>query len=526
MTPARLLPIASIVLMLVVSFLILPLSLQIASEVESSLSYNISLATYFGGFNIEEVSEVTCASDGSIVMVGHTNSPDLTTTEDAFQPTYSGGQWDIFVVKFDVSGALVFSSFLGGSDYEHVDDVEIRSDGSLIVVGFTSSLDFPVTSDAIQSSLSGETDGYITRISADGRTLLYSTYYGGALSDTIRSVKLDQEENYMIAGTSASFGLSTDGAYKEHPSGGEDLFIARITDDGSQTEMFTYIGGSRVDRVECMAIDSLNNYILTGQTSSQDFPTTEQAYQTENAGVWDAYLIKVSSDGTSILLSTYIGGENEDVGRGVATNDLDEIVVVGYTGSTDLKTLSPLQPEYAGGTRDIFIYKCNKTGITEYLTYLGGSEFDIAYAVEFDGINRPIIIGRTLSDDYPLVNSLQNQRAGHLDTTVTLLAGDGQSILFSTYIGGSAEDSGESIFFDIDQRMIISGRTASSDFPISEGAYQMQIGGYYDVFLCRLQISSSSSHHDIIGWYPSIIVTVAISIMAISTTIIRKWRRG
>lgn len=512
----------SIAFILMMSFLFYPIST--ASSVTNSQSFEVSFATYFGGSSIEEVSEVACSSDDSVVIVGHTSSQDLPTSKDAFQANYSGGEWDIFVTKFDINGELVFSSFLGGSDFEHVDDVKVRSDGSIIVVGFTLSLDFPVTSDALQSSSSGDTDGFITRISSDGTELMYSTYFGGSLRDTIRSIRLDQDENYLIAGSSASPDLATDGAFQLQPSGGQDSFIAKITQDGSSTIMFSYVGGEREDRVQCMTIDSFNNYILSGQTNSQDFPVTEEAFQEDNSGGWDAFLTKISSDGTSLIFSTYIGGSTEDVGRGAAVNSLDEIVLVGYTNSTDFKTQSPLQSGHAGGYYDIFIYKCNSGGLTEFATYLGGNQFDIAYAAAFDYNDRPIIIGRTLSDDFPTINSFQEQRGGHLDTTITMLTPDGQTVLFSSFIGGTAEDSGESIAIQSDETIVISGRTASTDFPCTENAYQTTIGGSYDVFLCRILINTHSQNLDsMLVLFVSVFVC---SIIMGGFLLTKKWRRG
>lgn len=516
----QLVPIKGMAVILI-SLLICPITIQAVSSTPYFQSVEISYATYFGGSGIEEVSEVACGQDGSVAIVGHTSSPDLRTSEDAFQADYSGGQWDIFVAKFDANGNLVFSSFLGGSGYEHVDDVVIRSDGSVVVVGFTLSLDFPVTLDAIQPSPSGETDGFIARISSDGKTLIYSTYYGGHLRDTIRSIRLDQDENYLVAGTAASTELATDSAFQTQPSGGPDLFIAKIAHDGSSTIMFSYCGGNKDDRIECLAIDSSNNYILSGQTSSHDFPTTEDAYQKSNSGGWDAFLTKLSSNGTNLLYSTYIGGSSEDSGRGVAVNSLDEIVVAGYTSSTDLSTLSPLQSEHAGGYCDILVYKCTSTGTTKYVTYLGGSELDISYGVVFDDNDRPIIVGRSLSDDFPINNSFQEQRVGHLDTTITMLTADGQTILFSSYIGGTKEDSGESISLGNDSVIAISGRTASADFPCTEDAYQTNIGGSYDVFLCVVQYSSSQDSASVLGPLIAVVIfsTVFIGI------VINKWHK-
>jgi len=476
--------------------LVLLLTPVISSSVSASLNtpvVSISYVTYFGGSNIEEVSTTACREDGSVAIVGHCNSQNLPVSEDAFQKEFRGGDWDIFVAMFSITGELEFCTYLGGSAREHVDSVAFDNSGNVIVAGLTRSEDFPVTSNALQTEHAGESDGFLVAISDNGSTLLYGTYFGGNSSDSIEDIIIDQNGNYLFSGTTSSAGLATEGAYQSQPQGGEDVFVAKLSYDGGTLQLFSYIGGITTDRLESMVIDSSHNFILSGLTRSSDFPTTSEAFQTDYSGSGDAFLTKVSRNGSSLEWSTFIGGTDEEYGRGVDVDSFDNIVVTGETQSLDLETFNAVQSDHGGGTYDAFVCKCTPEGLVQFLSYLGGNQFDLAYDVKFDINDRPIVVGRTLSDDFPLQNPFQSNRTGHLDLTITELSTDGQSVVMSSYFGGSAEDSGESISISSDGLIILTGRTASPDLPCSNNAFRNEIGGSYDAFLCIMSVDLQSN---------------------------------
>ncbi|MFW9844609.1 MAG: hypothetical protein ACFFEV_08530 [Candidatus Thorarchaeota archaeon] len=481
-------------------------------------SDTISYVTYFGGSNIEEVSTTACRDDGVIAMIGHSNSPDLPVSQDAFQQEFCGGEWDAFVTMYDRMGDMILCTYLGGSEREHVDWVAFDNSGNIVVVGNTASDDFPITDDALQSERVGEFDGFIAVISENG-TLLYGTYFGGNSTDSIEFVAIDNNGNYLFGGTTSSAGLATEGAFQTYPQGGLDAYVAKLSSNGSTMLLFSYYGGSTTDRVDSMTVDSSCNFILSGQTKSEDFPTSLNAFQEDYAGAGDVFLTKIASDGSEIQWSTFIGGSSEENGRGVGVDSADSIIVTGAVTSSDLESYNAFQPEY-GGECDTLIAKFTSQGEVQSLSYLGGNQLDYAYDVEADESDRIVIAGRTLSDNYPLYEQIQSNRTGHLDLTITIMSNDMDSLVMSTLFGGSKEDSGESVSISSDGRIVITGRTASDDLPCTENAEQDKIGGSYDSFMVIISTEDSAN----IDLSQTVILTaVGVAVVIIAITI---WKRN
>lgn len=488
-----------------------------ASTVNSPIT--ISYVTYFGGLNIEEVSTTACRDDGFIAMVGHSNSPNLPVTQFAFQQEFRGGDWDAFVVMYDNHGDMTLCTYLGGGAREHVDWVAFDNSGNLVIVGSTASDDFPVTNDSFQSERAGEYDGFIATISDNG-TLLYGTYFGGNSTDSIEFVAIDDDGNYLFGGTTSSTGMATEGAFQTNLKGGLDAYIAKLSGDGRNVLLFSYLGGSTTDRVDSMSVDSTFNFILSGLTRSEDFPISSNAFQKNYAGAGDVFLTKMASDGSEINWSTFIGGSAEENGRGVGVDSSDNIMVTGAVTSSDMQVYNAFQPEY-GGSCDTLIGKFSSGGEIQTLSFLGGDQLDHAYDIESDTEDNTVIAGRTLSDNYPLYDSFQSNRTGHLDLTITIMSNDMELLVLSTLFGGSKEDSGESISVSADGKIIITGRTASDDLPCTADAEQNEIGGSYDSFLVVISLKSSTSSP---AFSQTIIITTVTAMIVIAAVIL--WKKN
>jgi len=501
-------------ILLVIAVLSSPLyMIPSASASTANPPLTVSYVTYFGGLNIEEVSNTACRDDGAIAMVGHSNSPDLPVSSGAFQQEFRGGDWDVFVTMYNAAGEMTLCTYLGGSAREHVDWVTIDNSGNLVVVGTTISDDFPVTEDALLSQRAGEYDGFLAKISDNG-TLLYGTYFGGNSTDSIEFVDVDNDGNYLIGGTTSSAGLATEDAFQTNLQGGWDAYVAKLSSNGSSILLFSYLGGSTTDRVDSMSVDSSSNFIISGLTRSEDFPTSPNAFQTEYAGAGDVFLAKVSSDGSELQWSTFIGGSSEENGRGVGVDSSDNVMVTGAVTSSDMPVYNAFQPEY-GGSCDTLIGKFSPDGEVQTVSFLGGDQLDHAYDIEVDASDQIVIAGRTLSDDYPLYGSIQSNRTGHLDLTITIMSNDMKSLIMSTLFGGTKEDSGESVSVSSDGRIIITGRTASDDLPCTRNAAQDEIGGSYDSFLVIISpvLTNSDSLPQL-----AIITFVAVILGAIAIT--------
>ncbi|TFG27176.1 hypothetical protein EU528_13285 [Candidatus Thorarchaeota archaeon] len=447
-----------------------------------------SYSTYFGGTDGEDATKVAFDNEGNTILIGQTPSDDFPITTNALQDTYGGGDWDGFVAKFSSSGDLLYSSYLGGSGYEHVTSVNIDSGNNIVLTGTTGSSNFPTTLDALDSTFGGLTDGFLMKIAPNG-TLLYSTFIGGAGNDWIYGIQFDANGNYMFSGWTDSTGLGTSGSLHQNPIGGTDGFIARVSSNGAALQMFSYLGGTGNDRIYVMDIDSEYNYVLAGITASSNYEVTGGAFQSISTASGDAVLTKINHDGNSLVYSTYLGGNDDDFGLGVAVDSADNMIISGYTESDDLAVLNAQQATFGGGIADIYVAKFNETGGLQFLTYLGGIATDYCWDIAVDPSDNIIIGGRTSSSNYPAHDGLNDTLAGSYDAVATKYAPDGQTIIASSFVGGSGSDIGEGIAVDGDGNVVLSGRTVSENFPVTAGAYQEEIGGSSDVFVCHIAFS-------------------------------------
>jgi len=440
--------------------------------------------TYFGGSNFEDATKVAFDNEGNTILIGQTQSNNLNTTENAFQPDEGGGDWDAFIAKFSPMGELLFSSYLGGTGYEHITSVNVDSNNNMVIAGTTASAGLPTTAGALHETHIGSTDGFVFVIAPNG-TILYGTYFGGTQEDWIYGMEFDDSGNLMFAGWTNSPGLATSGVYQTaYAGGGGDAFVARLSADCSTLQMFSYVGGAGDDRGWQMTIDDSDNYIISG-VAGAGFPITAGAHQSSHGGNSDAYLTMVAYDGTSLNFSTYLGGTGDDIGLGVDVDSQGDIILTGDTTSDDITTLNAIQDTFAGGANDFFASKFNASGHPYFVTYIGGNETDRCWDARVDVDDNLVMVGRTSSFDFPALNGMNDTKSGGFDACVIKLSSDGQTILASTFIGGDGEDIGEGIAVNSLGDIVVTGRTWSANFPVTAGAHQEDIGGYSDVFVCH-----------------------------------------
>ena len=313
-------------------------------------------------------------------------------------------------------------------------------------------------------------------------TLVYSTYLGGIRGNG-SGIAVDSLGNaYVTGSTSSSSFPTTVGAFQTANAGGNDAFVTKLNADGTGLDYSTYLGGSDNDQASKIAVDSLGNAYVTGNTSSTDFPTTAGALQTANAGGsafgGDAFVTKLNASGTGLLYSTYLGGSGDELGSGIAVDSLGNAYVTGNTSSTDFPTTAgALQTANAGGSAfggDAFVTKLNADGTgLEYSTYLGGSDNDFGRSIAVDSLGSAYVTGSTSSTNFPTtVGAFQTANAGVGDAFVTKLNAAGTGIDYSTYLGGSKDDFASSIAVDSLGNAYVTGQTRSSNFPTTVGAFQ------------------------------------------------------
>ncbi|HVF55990.1 MAG TPA: SBBP repeat-containing protein [Pyrinomonadaceae bacterium] len=409
-------------------------------------------STYLGGSGSEQGRGIAVDSAGSAYVTGVTNSTNFPTA-NAFDATLGSNGDDAFVTKLNPAGnALVYSTFLGGSDSaEFGQAITVDSAGAAYVTGSTFSNDFP-TLNPIQATYSGgSTDAFLSKLNAAGSALVYSTYLGGNDNDSGEGIKVDSAGNAYVGGDTFSTNFPTLSPIQAANGGNGDTFVLKVNPGGNALVYSTYLGGSARDACEDLAIDSAGNVYTTGDTESMNFPTAN-AFQAANGGTTlaqDAFVTKINAAGNALVFSTYLGGTGGEIGFGIAVDSSGNVYVAGGTGSnTTFPTANAIQCARAGSA-DVFATKFNAAGSALfYSTYIGGNDDDQARGIALDPAGNAYIAGRTSSTNYPTVNAFQSAFGGETppfgDAFVTKIsdapAGPASQLLFTQTAPSVQED--------------------------------------------------------------------------------------
>ncbi|MCG2680311.1 MAG: SBBP repeat-containing protein, partial [Kiritimatiellae bacterium] len=458
-------------------------------------------STYLDGSDMDSSDCIVVDGSGNAYVTGYTDSTDFPTTAGAYDTSYNGWR-EGFITKINASGtALVYSTYLGGSGPDHPSSIAIDSSGNAYVTGHTSSIDFPTTVGAYDTSHNGKTyDTFITKLNASGTALVYSTYLGGSGDDYTSSITLDGSGNAYVTGSTDSNDFpATAGAYETSYiyNGWREGFITKLNASGTALVYSTYLGGNGEDWIYSIALDHSGNAYVTGGTYSTDFPTTSGAYDTSyNGGRSAAFITKLNATGTALVYSTYLEGSSYDSGYSIALDGSGNAYVTGNTYSTDFPVTPGTYGTSFNGETEGFITKLNASGTTLlYSTYLGGNGSDFIACIVIDSSGNACVTGETISTDFPVTpGAYDTIFNGGRDGFITKLNASGTALVYSTYLGGSGHDSGTGIALDGSGNAYVTGSTNSTDFPTTAGAYDTSYnGGEFGVgFIIKLNFALSS----------------------------------
>jgi len=432
----------------------------------------LSYSTYLGGAGTDKANAIAVDGNGSAYVTGYTDSTDFPASGGVVRPV-SGGGVDAFVTKLNSTGsAIVYSTYLGGNGDDRGFSIAVDGSGNAYVTGWTGSNDFPLTA-AAQGSLGGGRDAFVSKLNSSGTALLYSTYLGGSGTDSGNGIAIDAGGAAYITGSTTSSNFPVLGAYQGTLGGQQDGFVTKLNAAGSGIVYSTYLGGALDDRGSSIAVDSSGAAYITGNTSSTNFPTY-LALQPANSGATDAFVTKLNPSGFTLAYSTYLGGsgtENIEVGRSIAVDSSGSAYITGGTSSANFPVFGPLQAA-SGGGNDAFVVKLSPAGSAfVYSTYLGGSGIDYGESIALDSGGRAYVTGYTSSIDFPTVSADQPANGGSYDVFVAKLNAMGSTLVESGYLGGSGSDSGFGIALDSSGNAYVAGQTLSSNFPL-KGAIQ------------------------------------------------------
>ncbi|NDQ57249.1 MAG: choice-of-anchor D domain-containing protein [Acidipila sp.] len=398
------------------------------AELNSTASAVI-FATYLGGNTFDEGDAIAVDATG-VYVGGVTASSNFPVTVGAAQPTFlaAAGQTNGWLAKLDPNGQnLIYATYLGGGGSDFVNSLTVDAAGIVYATGSTISgtinggnpPDFPVTAGVVQPTfggtnatpgLSGTGDAFLTKLSADGTTFLYSTYLGGSGDEEGWAILVDGSGNAFVAGDSttttqfpmpASPGVIQPGPPAKTVPAHFTAFVTEVNPTATALSFFTYLGGSGDDQLRGMARDASGNIYMTGSTTSPDFPVTAGAAQPALAGgspFGDAYVTKINATGTAKVYSTYLGGSDNDAGADIRVDTNGFAYVVGFTMSNNFPVTASAVQAALAGTQNAFITRLSPDGsLFVFSTYYGGTGVATTQRMALDASNSVYFTGFTSS---------------------------------------------------------------------------------------------------------------------------------
>ncbi len=366
---------------------------------------------------------------------------------------------------------LKYSTLIGGSGWDYGHGIAVDDSGYVYVAGQVNSSDYPVTKNSFDNSHNGNSDILLTKLNQNGSALIYSTYIGGSGRDDTRKVFIDKKGCVYLSGSteSADFPISgnaltgnSKGYYlKVNAAGDSLLYSSRWVDGGN---VMTDLDG---------------NLVIVGTTPSPDFPTTENAFCRKFTGDKDIFITKIDPIHNKVVFSTLIGGAGNDWAPAMTIDNDNNIIIAGRTNSEDFPLKGPSYGAFTQGKFNIMVTKLKPDGSElVYSTLIGGTDDDWAFDITSDKNNDVYITGVTKSGDFPVSkNAFDTSYNGGDDAILLKLSSDGKEIKYATFLGGSLKDGGRGVAVDENGRAYLTGCTRSTDFPVSDDAYDKTFNG-------------------------------------------------
>ena len=345
---------------------------------------------------------------------------------------------------------------------------------------YTVSALFPTTN-PYQPNLKGGAATFVTKLDSNGQ-ILYSTYISGSQGVPFGSVggqhiAVDSDGSAYIIGNTPSGFPLVNPVRPSFGGGGQDAFILKLSAEGSALIYSTYLGGSGSDLGLSIAVDQAGNAYVCGKTSSTNFPIANP-FQAELKGTYSAFIAKVDSAGAKLAYSTYFGGgPSADGAFAITVDDQGKAFVAGETQSTDLSVIAAFQSRYGGGFSDGFFATLNPEGSLLFCSYLGGSAKDSVSGIKVATNGDIYLAGDTSSADFPTLDALQPQLKGSFNAFLARYNPQSNKLIFSTYLGGSTRDEVMGFALDSEDNALVTGSTDSEDFPTTADAVQTSRSG-------------------------------------------------
>lgn len=481
----------------IISYSILLTLLSAGLTAQTPSAYPLHYSSFLGGNHFEQARDLAVDKDGFIYITGGTSSPNFPTTPGVYNRIYNNagsptvGSWGpmmVFVSKFSPEGDLVWSTLLGGPNYDRAYAIEVDQEG-FVYVGGRAGDDFPTTPGVVQeqfkqqgsiNNLYGHQNGFISKLSPDGSQLIWSTYYGSDSYGFFRDIDID-EDGYVYGILNAVKtpppGISPNG-YDPTYNGNYDIVAAKFSPDGTKVEWATFLGGAGDDQGgPTIRVGPDRSVYVAGSTQSANYPVTPNAVQAQLKGTDDMYVTRISPDGTALIYSTYFGGSGVEFSEthSLFVDHLGQAYVACGSSSNDIPTTpGALKAQRTGTDIDGLFFKLSTDG-SQLLacTYFGGDNNDAPEGLFVDSLQQLYVGGGSSSDGLPVsADAFQAQRKGGSDGFVVKLDPGFTTAPYCSYFGGSKNESIRAFHLSNEGVICASGQTLSTDLPLTPNAFQ------------------------------------------------------
>jgi hypothetical protein len=448
-------------------------------------------------------------------------SGDGTSEVHASYVVHGRGTIKLHIGHYDESRPLVidpllmsYSTFLGGTSDDAGLGIAVDDSGAAYVLASTFDeaategfIPFPATPGAFDTSLNGSNDVSVTKLSQDGRTLVYSTYVGGAAYDLGFGIDVDESGAAYVTGrTTAPLPAgsppfpTTAGAFDHHldDADAETAFVSKLTPDGSSLAYSTFLGDRTGTTGYGIAVDGSGAAFVTGEAWSENwpFPTTPGAFDRTPNGHFDAFVTKLNPAGSALSYSTLVGGSTQDIGEAIDVTEGEAVVLTGSTfGDSDYPTTPGAFDRSPNGSLDAVVTELSPDGTDlAYSTLLGGSGLDDGRGIAVDSSGAAYLTGVTenATTDYPTTpgafDRSPNSPSGGYDAFVTKLVPQG-AIAYSTLIGAAG---GSGLAVDASGAAYVTGATGGTGYPTTADGFDTTPNGGSDAFLAALDPSGGA----------------------------------
>ncbi len=488
----------------------------------------LQFGTYLGGTGDDGAYGMALDSQGNIYLTGNTTSSNFPLAGPI--DSRVNGQ-DAFVTKLNPTATqILYSTYLGGSGEDTGNSIAVDATGAAYVTGATHSADFPAVhalptpADCVPNGgifspppgLCSEYKGFVTKLNPAGNGLIFSTLLGGSGGDDISyGIATDAEGDAYVTGLTFSTDFpTTSGAIQSRNRGTTNAFITKFGPAGSLMYS-TYLGGSTFAGGSGIAVDTQGDAFIAGYTDSADFPTVNPVQGVLGGNCPglsvpcpDAIVAELNPTGSTLLFSTFLGGTDADVAGSIALDPGGDMYITGYTQSQNFPTVSAYSSVYGGGScsdengsptqcTDAFVAKISAAHRLVYSTYLGGTGNDSGTGIAVDGAGDAFVTGFTEALNFPLLDPVQSappasnctDSSGNAtpcdEAFLTDVAPSGNSLVYSTYLGGAGFTDGYAVALDSADDAYVAGLTSTNPFPALRGLQNANAGGY-DAFVVRV----------------------------------------